>query len=94
GPHGPDAGGGNLVRLLHADGSMAIYAHLAPAGVLVHPGQRVRSGERLGSAGSTGFSTAPHLHFAVQRNVGLRLISLPFRMSGPQGELHFPSPAP
>lgn len=94
GPHGPDAGGGNLVRLLHADGSMAIYAHLAPAGVLVRPGQRVRSGERLGSAGSTGFSTAPHLHFAVQRNVGLRLISLPFRMSGPQGELRFPSPAP
>ncbi|WP_425478145.1 M23 family metallopeptidase [Xanthomonas melonis] len=94
GPHGPEAGGGNLVRILHDDGSMAIYAHLAPDGIAVRSGQRVDPGARIGSSGNTGFSRAPHLHFSVQRNVGMRLISLPFRMSGPEGELQFPSPAP
>nr|WP_180337332.1 M23 family metallopeptidase [Xanthomonas hortorum] len=94
GPHDQAAGGGNLVRVLHADGSMAIYAHLAPDGVAVRSGQVVRAGERLGDSGNTGFSTAPHLHFAIQRNADMRLISLPFRMLGPQGELQFPSPAP
>ncbi|KCW99567.1 M23 family metallopeptidase [Xanthomonas arboricola] len=94
GPHDQAAGAGNLVRVLHADGSMAIYAHLAPDGVAVRPGQMVRIGERLGASGSTGFSTAPHLHFSLQRNADMRLISLPFRMLGPQGELQFPSPAP
>lgn len=93
-PNDPAAGGGNLVRVLHADGSMALYAHLAPDGVAVRPGQAVRSGERLGASGNTGFSTAPHLHFAIQRNADLQLVSLPFRMLGPQGELQFPSPAP
>ncbi|NIJ75781.1 hypothetical protein FHT08_000829 [Xanthomonas campestris] len=93
-PHDQAAGGGNLVRVLHADGSMAIYAHLAPDGVAVRPGQVMRTGERLGASGSTGFSTAPHLHFSLQRNADMRLISLPFRMLGPQGELQLPSPAP
>ena len=94
GPHDQAAGGGNLVRVLHADGSMAVYAHLAPDGVAVRSGQVVHAGERLGDSGNTGFSTAPHLHFALQRNADMRLISLPFRMLGPQGELQFPSPAP
>lgn len=94
GLHDLATGGGNLVRVLHADGSMAIYAHLAPDGVAVRAGQIVRTGERLGASGNTGFSSAPHLHFAVQRNADRRLISLPFRMIGPQGELQFPSPAP
>lgn len=93
-PHDQAAGGGNLVRVLHADGSMALYAHLAPDGVAVRPGQVVRTGERLGASGNTGFSTAPHLHFAIQRNADMQLRSLPFRMLGPQGELQFPSPAP
>lgn len=92
--HDPSAGGGNLVRVLHADGSMALYAHLAPNGVAVRPGQRVGTGERLGASGTTGYSTAAHLHFSVQRNADLQLVSVPFRMLGPQGELHFPSPAP
>ncbi|KGK56359.1 peptidase [Xanthomonas cannabis pv. phaseoli] len=92
--HDPGAGGGNLVRVLHADGSMALYAHLAPNGVEVRAGQRVGSGQRLGTSGNTGYSTGAHLHFSVQRNAGLQLVSVPFRMLGPQGELQFPSPAP
>ncbi|WP_429002500.1 M23 family metallopeptidase [Xanthomonas sacchari] len=84
----------NLVRVLHADGSMAIYAHLAAGGVQVRVGQAVRRGERLGLSGNTGLSSGPHLHFALQLNRGLRLESVPFRMAGPLGELHFPRPDP
>lgn len=84
-------GRANFIRMLHDDGSMALYAHLQPEGVQVRTGQRVRKGQRIGLSGNTGFSTAPHLHFVVQVNGGMRLQSIPFRMFGPLGELKFPS---
>ncbi|MGV8959696.1 MAG: M23 family metallopeptidase [Stenotrophomonas sp.] len=85
-----DDGQANFIRVLHEDGGMAVYAHLQPGGVLVKPGQPVQAGERIGRSGNTGHSTAPHLHFAVQTNTGLRLESIPFRMLSDRGELHFP----
>ena len=72
----------NYVRVLHADGSMALYAHLAPESAIVHPGDNVHTGSFLGKSGNTGFTTGPHLHFAVQRNTGMQLQSLPFTMPG------------
>lgn len=84
----------NFVRILHGDGTMALYAHLDADGVFVRPGQQVRRGERLGLSGSTGYSAAPHLHFVVQANRGMRLESIPFRMFGPGGVLRFHDPAP
>ena len=84
-----DIGRANFIRILHDDGTMALYAHLAAGGVQVDPGQRVRRGERIGTSGSTGYSGGPHLHFVVQANRGLRLTSLPFRMFGPGGILRF-----
>ena len=83
-------GRANFIRIVHADGSMAVYAHLQPEGVQVRAGQRVRKGQRIGLSGNTGFSTAPHLHFVLQVNAGMRLKSIPFRMFGPLGELKFP----
>ncbi|HYG06591.1 MAG TPA: M23 family metallopeptidase [Stenotrophomonas sp.] len=80
----------NLIRVLHRDGSMAVYAHLAADGIVVRPGQSVRAGEPLARSGQTGFSTAPHLHFGIQVNAGLRLAAIPFRMRGPLGELQLP----
>ncbi len=82
-------GRANFVRILHDDGSMALYAHLKPEGVLVRVGQRVRAGQQIGLSGNTGFTTGPHLHFAIQVNRGMRLLSIPFRMRGPQGVLRF-----
>jgi len=79
----------NFIRILHDDGSMALYAHLAPGGVAVRQGERVRRGQRIGSSGNTGYSGGPHLHFAVQANRGLRLATIPFRMFGPAGILRF-----
>ena len=87
-------GQANHVRVLHDDGTMALYAHLDANGVFVRPGQRVRRGQRLGLSGNTGFSTGPHLHFAIQANRGMRLESLPFRMFGPGGILRFHDPTP
>lgn len=83
-------GRSNFIRILHGDGSMALYAHLQPDGVLVRPGQSVRAGERIGRSGNTGFSSAPHLHFVVQINAGMRLVSVPFQLRGPLGTLHLP----
>jgi murein DD-endopeptidase MepM/ murein hydrolase activator NlpD len=84
-------GRANYVRILHPDGSMGLYAHLEEGGVLVRVGQQVRAGQPIGLSGNTGFTTGPHLHFAVQVNRGMRLESIPFRMSGPQGALSFAS---
>ncbi|MEO8669862.1 MAG: M23 family metallopeptidase [Tahibacter sp.] len=72
----------NYVRVLHADGSMAVYAHLSPRSTIVKPGELVHTGDLLGKSGNTGFSTGPHLHFAVQRNSGMKLESIPFAMDG------------
>lgn len=82
------AGRANLIRVLHEDGTMGVYAHLALDGVLVRAGQHVRAGQVIGRSGNTGFTTGPHLHFAVQVNRGMRLESIPFRMRGPQGPLN------
>jgi murein DD-endopeptidase MepM/ murein hydrolase activator NlpD len=82
-------GRANFVRILHDDGTMGLYAHLQEAGVLVRVGQHVQAGQQIGLSGNTGFTTGPHLHFAVQVNRGMRLESIPFRMRGPQGVLVF-----
>ena len=79
----------NVIRILHEDGSMAVYAHLQANGARVRPGQLVQAGQRIGRSGNTGYSTAPHLHFAVQVNAGMRLRSIPVRITTPQGELRF-----
>jgi len=81
----------NLVRIVHDDGSMAIYAHLQENGVYVRVGQRVELGQQIGLTGNTGFSSGPHLHFCIQVNRGMRLVSVPFRMVGPNGYLPLPA---
>ena len=75
----------NVVRVLHADGTMALYAHLNWDSIRVRPGQIVERGEYIADSGNTGFSTGPHLHFAVIRNAGLRLESLPVRFAAASG---------
>lgn len=75
-------GRANFVRIVHDDGSMALYAHLKADGALVRVGQRVSAGQQIGLSGNTGFTTGPHLHFAVQVNRGMQLLSIPFRMRG------------
>jgi murein DD-endopeptidase MepM/ murein hydrolase activator NlpD len=80
----------NLVRILHDDGSMAIYAHLQENGVYVRVGERVTIGQQIAASGNTGYSSGPHLHFCVQVNTGMRLVSIPFRMVSGAGFLPLP----
>lgn len=80
----------HVVRILHGDGSSALYAHLKPDGANVRIGQRVEAGQRIGLSGNTGFSTAPHLHFVVQVKRGGQWESIPARLAGPLGEIRFP----
>jgi murein DD-endopeptidase MepM/ murein hydrolase activator NlpD len=57
----------NYIVVDHGDGTASVYLHLA-AGSLdgsVRCGQPVRQGQKLAVAGSTGWSTGPHLHFQV-----------------------------
>lgn len=74
---------GNFVRILHGDGTMGVYLHLMQGSVVVKEGQQVATGTPLGRSGNTGNSTGPHLHFAVQRNVGLALESIPYEFVQP-----------
>jgi murein DD-endopeptidase MepM/ murein hydrolase activator NlpD len=75
----------NLVRILHDDGTMALYGHLNWNTIRVVPGQRVRRGEYLADSGNTGFSTGPHLHFVVQRNQGGSLVAVPLEFASGSG---------
>ena len=73
----------NLIRILHKDGTFAVYAHLNWNTIRVKPGDEVQRGEYIADSGNTGFSTGPHLHFVVLRNGGQRMESLPVVFEGP-----------
>jgi hypothetical protein len=57
-------GWGNLVIVAHANGVKTMYAHLAT--VTVHRNELVPIGARLGTVGTTGHASGPHLHFEVR----------------------------
>jgi murein DD-endopeptidase MepM/ murein hydrolase activator NlpD len=62
---GPKGGAGNLIEIQHTNGYETYYMHLSR--ILVHTGQRVEQGERIGLVGMTGLATGPHLDFRIQR---------------------------
>lgn len=78
---------GNFVRILHDDGTMGVYLHLQQGSVRVREGQRVTQGQPIARSGNTGNSTGPHLHFVIQRNVGMALESIPFAFTQPVDRL-------
>jgi murein DD-endopeptidase MepM/ murein hydrolase activator NlpD len=57
---------GKLVILRHGDGYETRYAHLSK--VLVSEGSKVRKGDLIGLAGSTGRSTGTHIHFELLKD--------------------------
>lgn len=59
---------GNMILLDHGGGTRTRYAHMSV--FLVKAGEKVSAGQAIGHVGSTGNSTAPHLHFEVHINRG------------------------
>lgn len=55
---------GNCVEISHAYNYETLYANLSK--ILVKEGQHVKRGEVIGLVGSSGKSTAPHLHYEVK----------------------------
>jgi murein DD-endopeptidase MepM/ murein hydrolase activator NlpD len=75
----------NLIEILHDDGTIAVYGHLHWDSIRVRIGQHVALGEYIADSGNTGFSSGPHLHFAVWRNSGESDVSVPLEFAGPAG---------
>jgi murein DD-endopeptidase MepM/ murein hydrolase activator NlpD len=61
-----NGGYGNFVVVDHGNGVHTRYAHNSE--VEVKAGQRVKAGDVIAKAGSTGDSTGPHLHLEIQVN--------------------------
>lgn len=57
----------NFVTILHSDQTTGEYYHLQKNGVTVSIGDQVNTGDLIGYSGNTGFSSLPHLHFAVYK---------------------------
>ena len=68
-------GYGNMVMIDHGGGVSTLYGHASE--LIAQTGQEVKKGDIIMKAGSTGWSTGPHLHFEVRIN-GTAVDSLPY----------------
>ena len=65
---GRRSGFGNLIILDHGRGYQTYYAHLSKIRKGIKAGVPVARGDTIGLVGSTGRSTAPHLHFETRKD--------------------------
>ncbi|MEK7434383.1 MAG: M23 family metallopeptidase [Cyanobacteriota bacterium] len=70
----------NYIIIEHSDKTFGAYLHLKKDGSVVDVGDKVKVGELIGYSGSTGWSSAPHLHFWVYKAIsGKERESFPIR---------------
>ena len=62
---------GKAVIIKHKDGKRSLYAHMTK--IKTKKGKKVAAGKKIGTVGSTGNSTGPHLHFEVRGKNGKKL---------------------
>lgn len=63
---GTEGGYGKVLVIDHGYGVKTRYGHLSE--IFVHPGDRIRRGDKVAAVGNTGRSTGPHLHYEVRVN--------------------------
>ena len=61
-----DEWNGNYLKIKHDNKIMTVYCHCEKLNV--KKGEKIRAGEVIGTVGSTGSSTGPHLHFELRIN--------------------------
>jgi murein DD-endopeptidase MepM/ murein hydrolase activator NlpD len=76
----------NHVSVYHSDGSFAEYVHLKYMGALVQIGTVLKAGDPIGLSGNTGYSSQPHLHFAVYLPGYFAASTVPVRFAEQGGE--------
>lgn len=59
-------GYGKTIMIDHGSGIVTLYGH--NSSLLAKEGQEVKRGDVIAKAGSTGYSTGPHLHFEVRKD--------------------------
>ena len=65
---GRRGGYGNVLEIRHRNGFVSRYGHLRGFARGIHRGSRVTIAQTVAYVGSTGLSTAPHLHFEILVN--------------------------
>ena len=80
-----DSANGRMVRLRHASGYETYYLHLSAFASGIRRGARVAQGQTIGSVGSTGLATGPHLHYGLKKN-GTRVDPLREHRNMPPGD--------
>jgi murein DD-endopeptidase MepM/ murein hydrolase activator NlpD len=74
---------GNYIRIRHNGTYKSAYGHMKSYARGIRAGRRVKQGQIIGYVGSTGRSTAPHLHYEVFVN---GRVSNPMRLKFPTGK--------
>jgi len=69
------------IRILHEDGTMAVYSHLQSGSARFSPGSRISQGQVIAELGNFMISGASSLFFIIQKNEGMRLVSIPFQFA-------------
>jgi hypothetical protein len=62
---------GNFVLIDHDNGEYSLLVHMKPGSVLVHSGDHVSQGQRIGAIGFAGDSIFPHLHYSLMSGTEL-----------------------
>jgi murein DD-endopeptidase MepM/ murein hydrolase activator NlpD len=75
-------GNGNYIKIKHPNGYITYYMHLNRINKGIRKGRRVRQGQVIGTVGSTGHATGPHLDYRVKVNG--RFVN-PLRLKLPPG---------
>lgn len=65
---GNKGGYGKTIIIAHADGYKTLYAHLNRIANGIRAGVTVKQGKLIGTVGSSGLSTGPHLHLGLYKN--------------------------